>query len=157
MPALSTLQNCAPLCITVIALVAECGVCYTQHRKHTLSFPTLLDQFNRAAGIRHHTTVSDAWASKNLRGGGVTGADRMGERLMEQPKSRQTSTVEIERKIEHQRSGIELFPESESMQKGLDGSYRMFMCRRPCSPLKIARFQEPQRPSPQPIFGRRAA
>ena len=53
------------------------------------------------------------------------GADRNGERLKEQPNTRKSSTIEPDRKIEHQRSGIELFPESESKQKGLEGSLPM--------------------------------
>jgi hypothetical protein len=127
MPASSALsyQTYVQLCITAIALIAACGVCYTPHRRQIVSLSSLHFRFNKAESASQHTPILNVWAHKNLRGGGTTGADRTSERLKEQPKPRRSSTVEPDPKIEHQRSGIELFPESDSKQKGLEGSCQM--------------------------------
>ena len=50
-----------------------------------------------------------------LRGGGVFGAEQKAENYFTQPLQK-TSTVEPYGKIQHQRSGIQLFPDAETNQ-----------------------------------------
>jgi hypothetical protein len=154
MPVSSTLsyQNYVHFCIAAIALIAACGDCYTPHRRQIVSFSGLHFRFNKAESASQHTPILNVWAHKNLRGGGTTGADRTSERLKEQPKPRRSSTVEEpEPKIEHQRSGIELFPELDSKQKELEGSLPMQFAPSPNPAAEPLVYRNRSAPASNPI------
>jgi hypothetical protein len=108
------------LVITFIFSVLESGGCCTIRRRYTLS-TTLPIQVNYAENIQRHTTTLNFWRPKSLRGGCVQGS-RNDERRMEQTKPQRSSIIEPDNNFKHRRSGIELFPVSESKQNGLKGS-----------------------------------